>query len=66
MHTSELEMPCLTECELPLGGTTGAGAACGSAGTAGLTAPFWRGGLADGVGGAATDQCKEGPAHQCR
>jgi hypothetical protein len=51
-------MPYLNEYELPVGGTTGAGEVCGSVGTAGLAAPFWEGGLADGGRGAATEQCK--------
>jgi hypothetical protein len=52
-------MPYVSEHELPLGGTTGAGEVCGSVGTTGLAAPFWSGGLAEGVrSGAATEQCK--------
>lgn len=48
----------MEEDELPLGGVTGLGAFCGSTGAAGLTAAFSGEGLADGVAGAETDQCK--------
>jgi hypothetical protein len=44
--------------ELPLGEVTGLGAFCGSTGEAGLTAAFSGEGLADGVAGPETKQCK--------
>jgi len=48
----------LEEDELPLGGVTGLGAFCGSVGAVGLTAAFSGEGLADGVAGPETKQCK--------